>query len=103
MSNYKFKRQKQQKLKQNDLFSKYKEIGNGATEQKKKQNYIIDLTDDVLDENNPFNVRVKTQGIFTDDDMSDDTDQNDIKKVSEDVFQNTNDQNEVLFVDLPKE
>ena len=53
---------------------------------KKKQNDIIDLTDDVLDKNNPFNVRVKIQDIFTDDNMSDDTDQNDIKKVSEDVL-----------------
>ena len=61
------------------------EIGNGATEQK-KLNDIIDLIDDVLDENNPFNVRVKTQDLFIDDDFFDDTDQNDIKKVSEDVL-----------------
>ena len=36
--------------------------------------------------------------------MFDDTDQKDIKKVSGDVLQHANlDQNEVLFVDLPKE
>ena len=61
------------------------EIGNGATEQK-KLNDIIDLIDDVLDENNPFKVRVKTQDLFIDDDFFDDTDQNDIKKVSEYVL-----------------
>ena len=36
--------------------------------------------------------------------MFDDTDQKDIKKISEDVLQDRNlDQNEVLFADLPEE
>ena len=36
--------------------------------------------------------------------MFDDTDQKEIKEISEDVLQDTNlDQNEVVFVDLPEE
>ena len=87
-----------------DIFSKYKEIDNTATEQK-KQIDIIDLTADMLDENNPFNtMKTETVDIFIDDDLFDDTDQKDIKKVSEDILQDTIfDQNKVLFVDLSKE
>ena len=71
---------------------------------KKKQNYFIGLLDDVLDEENPFNDTMETEDIFIDDNLFDDTNQKDIKKISEDVLQDTNlDQNEALFVDLPKE
>ena len=86
-----------------DLFLKYKEIDNAATEQK-KENDIINLIDDVLDESNPFNtMKTETEDIFIDD-LFADTDQKDIKKVSEDDLQDINlDQNEVLFVDLLKE
>ena len=63
-----------------DLFSKYREIDNAATEQK-KQNDIIDLIDDVLDESNPFNtMKTETEDIFTDDDLINDNDQNEVKK-----------------------
>ena len=62
------------------LFSKYREIDNAATEQK-KQNDIIDLIDDVLDESNPFNtMKTETEDIFTDDDLINDNDQNEVKK-----------------------
>ena len=86
-----------------DLFLKYKEIDNAATEQK-KENDIINLIDDVLDESNPSNtMKTETEDIFIDD-LFADTDQKDIKKVSEDDLQDINlDQNEVLFVDLLKE
>ena len=47
---------------------------------------------------------MKTEDIFIDDNLFDDTDQKDIKTFSEDVLQDTNlDQNEALFVDLPEE
>ena len=47
---------------------------------------------------------MKTEDIFIDDNLFDDTDQKDIKEISEDVLQDTSlDQNEVLFVDLPEE
>ena len=47
---------------------------------------------------------MKTEDISIDDNLFDDTDQKVIKKVSEDVLQDMNiDQNEVLFVDLPEE
>ena len=42
---------------------------------------------------------METEDIFIDDNLFDDTDQKDLKKISEDVFQDTNlDQNEALFV-----
>ena len=70
---------------------------------KKKQNYFIDLFDDMLDEDNSFNDTMKTEDTFIDDNLFDDTDQKEIK-VSEHVLQNVNiDQNEPLFVDLPEE
>ena len=59
----------------------------------------------MLDEGNPFNNTIKKEpeDIFIDDDLFDNTDQKEIKKVSEDVLQDTNlDQNDVLFKDLPK-
>ena len=50
-----------------DRFLKYKEIDNAATEQK-KENDIINLIDDVLDESNPFNtMKTETEDIFIDD------------------------------------
>ena len=61
-----------------DLHKKYK-IDNAATEQK-KQGQFINLFDDLLDENNPFNDTMKTEDIFIDDNLFDDTDQKDIKK-----------------------
>ena len=76
--NQKSKLKKKKKI--DDLFSKFKEIDNAATEQK-KQNDVIDLIDDVfvLGENNSFNKTIKTgpEDIFIDDDLFDDTDQKD--------------------------
>ena len=58
----------------------------------------------MLDEDNPFSNTMKTEDILTDDNLFDDTDQKEIKQVSEDVLQDMNkDQNEALFVDLPEE
>ena len=44
----------------------------------KKKNELIDLVDDVLDENNPFNNKIKTEDIYTEDNLFDDTSSNDI-------------------------
>ena len=47
---------------------------------------------------------MKTEDIYIDGKLFDDTDQKEIKKVSEDPLQDRNiDQNEALFVDLPEE
>ena len=46
----------------------------------KRKNYFIDLFDDVLDEDNPFNDAMKTEDIFIDDNLFDDNDKKDIKK-----------------------
>ena len=70
MLNHKFKKKKQQKQKQErgdeffDLEQKFNVIDNAATEQK---NGLIDLVDDVLDENNPFNNKIKTEDIYIED------------------------------------
>ena len=45
---------------------------------KKKQNELIDLVDDVLDENNSFNNKIKTGDIYTEDNLFGDTNWNDI-------------------------
>ena len=48
---------------------------------KKTQNDLIDLVDNVLDENNPFNNKIKTEDIYIEDNLFDDTNSKDIKKV----------------------
>ena len=40
---------------------------------KKTQNDLIDLVDNVLDENNPFNNKIKTEDIYIEDNLFDDT------------------------------
>ena len=47
---------------------------------KKTQNDLIDLVDNVLDENNPFNNKIKTEDIYIEDNLFDDTNSKDIKK-----------------------
>ena len=64
-------------------------IGNAATEQK-KQNDFIDLLDDMLDENNPFNDQIKTEGKYIEVNLFDDTDSKDIKNVSNSVIKEIN-------------
>ena len=64
-------------------------IGNAATEQK-KQNDFIDLLDDMLDENNPFNDQIKTEGKYIEVNLFDDTDSKDIKNVSNSVIEEIN-------------
>ena len=71
---------------------------------KKKQNDIIDLIDDVLDEGNPFNGTIKTEpeDTFIDDCLLYNTNQKEIKNISKVILQDTNlDQNDVLIEDLP--
>ena len=81
-----------------DLQQKFNEINNVVTEQQ-KQNDLIDLADYVLDENNPFN-DLKTENIYIKDDLFDNNDSKDIKKVSDDVIETINLTDGVPFVDL---
>ena len=89
-----------------DLYKKVNEVNDAAT-QRKKDNEIVDLVDDIKDEDNPFNNIFKTdpEGIFIDDNLFGDFDQNDkkdIKMVSDDILQDKNlNQNDVLFQELP--
>ena len=69
---------------------------------KKKKNYLIDLVDDVLDENYPFNDKINTENLYTEDNLFDNNDSKDIKWVSEDVIKNIN-SNDAAFVDLAKD
>ena len=44
----------------------------------------------MLDENNPFNNKIKTEDIYIVDNLFDDTDSKDIKKVSDGVIKEIN-------------
>ena len=57
---------------------------------KKTQNDLINLVYDVLDENNPFNDLIKTEDIYIKDNLFDDTDSKDMKKVSDSVIKEIN-------------
>ena len=70
---------------------------------KKNKMTLIDLVDDVLDENNPFNGKIKTEDIYLEDNLFDDNDSKDIKKVSDNATEDVNLNNDVLFVDLAKD
>ena len=50
---------------------------------KKSKMTLIDLVDDVLDENNPFNGKIKTGDIYIEDNLLDNNDSKDTKKVSD--------------------
>ena len=50
---------------------------------KKNKMTLIDLVDDVLDENNPFNGKIKTGDIYIEDNLLDNNDSKDTKKVSD--------------------
>ena len=64
-----------------DLYKKFNEVNDVATQQKKDKE-IIGLIDDIKDEDNPFKNTFKTkpEDIFIDDDAFDDFDQNDKKQ-----------------------
>ena len=50
---------------------------------KKNKMTLIDLVDDLLDENNPFNGKIKTGDIYIEDNLLDNNDSKDTKKVSD--------------------
>ena len=52
----------------------------------KKQNKVITLFDDILDEDNSFN-NIKTDDIYVEDDLFDNNDSQDIKNISSDVIE----------------
>ena len=64
-----------------DLYKRFNEVNDVATQQKKDKE-IIGLIDDIKDEDNPFKNTFKTkpEDIFIDDDAFDDFDQNDKKR-----------------------
>ena len=92
---------------QNDNFSDlaqlFNEVDDNAAAELKKQNDIFSLIDDILDENNVFNDELKTEGIYIEGNLFDDTDQRDIKKISEDKVSEINPPDILLIVDLPDE
>ena len=63
----------------------FNEVNDTATEQK-KQNEVITLFDNILDENNPFNNR-KTDDIYIEDDLFENNDSQDIKNISSDLIE----------------
>ena len=75
---------------------------------KKKDNEVIDLVDDIVDYDNQFKDTFKAdpEDIFIDDNLIDDFDHNnkkDIKMVCDDILKDENlNQNDVLFEEIPK-
>ena len=63
---------------------------------------LIDLVDDVLDENNPFNGKIKTGDIYIEDNLLDNNDSKDKKGFWQSI-EDVNLNNDVLFVDLAKD
>ena len=73
-----------------DLKQKFNVIDNTATEQI-KQNDLIDLVHDMLNENNPFNKKMKAEDISIETNLFDNTHSTDkTKKVSDGVFEKIN-------------
>ena len=66
------------------LKADYDQINDAATEQK-KQEQITDLVDDIIAEGKPFQNLV-TEDIWTDDDIIDNRDNQDIVNVSKDIL-----------------
>lgn len=69
----------------------------------KKTHDIFSLINYTLDENNPFNDELKTEDIYIEDNLLDDTDQRNIKKVSENIISEINPPDNFLIFDLPDE
>ena len=71
-----------------DLKTKYDEINDVATEQKKQQK-ITDLTDDVIDKSNPFQ-NLGTEDIWIEDDIFDKNDTKETIEISKDILKDIN-------------
>ena len=54
----------------------------------------------MLDENNLFNDKIKTEDIYIDDNLFDDNDKKAKRKVSDSMIEDINLNDDVLFVDL---
>ena len=67
----------------NDLKIKFGQIDNAETQQK-KENETVDLVDDILDNDNPFNDTI--EDIFIDGDLFDNTNNADMKIVADDIL-----------------
>ena len=67
----------------NDLKTKFGQIDNAETQQK-KENETVDLVDDILDNDNPFNDTI--EDIFIDGDLFDNTNNADMKIVADDIL-----------------
>ena len=71
-----------------DLKTKYDEINDVATEQKKQQK-ITDLTDDVIDKSNPFQ-NLGTEDIWIEDDIFDKNNSKETIEISKDILKDIN-------------
>ena len=71
-----------------DLKTKYDEINDVATEQKKPQK-ITDLIDDVIDKSNPFQ-NLRTEDIWIEDDIFDKNDSKKTIEISKNILKDIN-------------
>ena len=63
----------------------FNEVNEAATEQK-KQNEVITLSDDILDEDNPFN-NIKIDDIYIEDNLYDNKDSQNVKNISNGIIE----------------
>ena len=82
-----------------DLKTKYDEINDVPTEQKKQQK-ITDLVDDVIDESNPFQ-NLGTEDRWTEDDMFDKNDDKETIEISKDILKDLNKKDPFLDYSIP--
>ena len=84
-----------------DLRTKYDEINDVATEQK-KQHKITNLVDDIIDKSNPFQ-NLGTEDIWIEDDLFDKNDNKETIEISKDILKDVNKNDPFLDFSVPTE
>ena len=84
-----------------DLNTKYEEINDVATTQKKQQK-VTDLVDDIIDESKPFQ-NLGTEDIWIEDDILDKNDSKETIEISKNILKDINKNDPFLYFDVPTE
>ena len=84
-----------------DLNTKYDEINDVVTTQKKQQR-VTDLVDDIIDESKPFQ-NLGTEDILIKDDIHDKNDSKETIEISKNILKDINKNDPFLYFDVPTE
>ena len=84
-----------------DLNTKYDEINDVATTQKKQQK-VTDLVDDIIDESKPFQ-NLGTEDIWIEDDILDKNDSKETIEISKNILKDINKNAPFLYFNVPTE